>query len=216
MSANSIFSFLEPKENKFFPLLNHVADNLVQASNLLVEFVSTPDHNKMERIYSDIHSLEHDSDDVTDNIFAELYNSFVTPFDREDIHSLCDAIDDTMDGINSSSKRIILYQFDTIPWKIVELCKLIQEDAQAISVAVSELKTIKKKSSIALAQYYKLHDIEHRGDEIYENFVKGLFESETNSIEVIKSKDIIQELEGTTDCAKNVGQIIRTIIVKYA
>ena len=86
----------------------------------------------------------------------------------------------------------------------------------SIQIAMRELKTISKKPVLALEQCGILHDLEHQADDMYERFVTDLFKEETNSIELIKNKEIMQELEKTTDKAKVVGKILKTIIVKYA
>lgn len=216
MSINSIFSFLLPKENKFFPQIQLMGDELVKASNLFVNLIKEPDKTKWHDTYVQIKASETFGDKIINTIFDELNNTFVSPFDREDIHELCETLDDVMDFINSSSKRVALYQPKLIPTKANRMAEIINEGCLAIQIALAELKTINKKPAVALEQCGKLHDLEHEGDDVYELFVKELFEEEQNSIELIKTKEIMQEMEKTTDKANAVGKILKTIIVKYA
>lgn len=216
MAINSIFSFLTPKDSKFFPLMGNVGKTLVKTGELLMEFIQCKDQEGKADLYKKIKSLETESDILTDTIFVELNKTFITPFDREDIHELCETMDDILDGINSSSKRVLLYHPKMIPEQTVEMCQIVFECCQAVQIAVNELKTINKKPTVALQQCQRLHDLEQRGDELYENFIKHFFDMEDDTKELIKNKEIMQDLERTTDIAKAVGKIIKTIIVKYA
>lgn len=216
MPTNTIFSFLTPKENKFYPLINEVGDTLAATADVLIEFVQCQDKDQKAEFYHQIKAYETKSDVLTDNIFKELNETFITPFDREDIHELCETMDDMLDAINSSSKRILLFQPKTIPAEVIEMCYIIQKGTISVRTAVYELKTVTKKPQKALEQCNILHDLESEGDELYENFIKVLFESTDDSIELVKLKEIMQDLERTTDIAKSIGKIIKTIIVKYA
>lgn len=216
MAINSIFSFFTPKENKFFPLIDEVGKTLVNTGETLMEFIQSKDNESKTALYKKIKSFESASDKLTDTIFVELNKTFITPFDREDIHELCEAMDDILDGINSSSKRVLLYQPKLLPEQTIEMCRIILDCCYAVQVAVGELKTINKKPAVALQQCQKLHDLEQKGDELYENFIRQFFEMEEDTKELIKNKEIMQDLERTTDIAKAVGKIIKTIIVKYA
>ena len=216
MNKNSIFSFLLPKENKFFPLINQVGELNYSASISLNKFIKSKHKDQMQDLYFEIKAFEREADDLLNIIYEELNVTFITPFDREDIHELCERLDDTLDNINSASKRVLLFQPKKISDSTFELCKIIGECCLAILTALKELKTINKKPEVALAQCEKLHLLEREADEVYEQYVKHLFEYETDSIELFKMKEIMQELERTTDAANAVGKVIKTIIVKYA
>lgn len=216
MSINSIFSPLKPKENKFFPMINKIGELLAKAAKEQANLIKNPTFEEMENDYKTIKECEKESDEQIAIIYEELNKSFITPFDREDIHSLCETVDDTLDFINSTSKRILLFRPKHIPEVSVRMTEIISECCDAINISLHELKTINKKPELALKQCELLHDLEQEADEIYENFVKKLFEEETDTKEIIKNKEIVQHMERTTDMAKHVGKIIKTIIVKYA
>lgn len=216
MSLNRIFAALLPKEEKFFPEYKQMGNRLVQAADLFTEMVSTTNHDKQVELYTKIKAIETECDNIIQSIFEQLNDAFVAPFDREDMRQLCDDLDDVMDYINASAKRLLLYQPKTIPNKTMHMAEIILEDAKAIEVACGELETMCKKPDIVLGQCSKLHDLEHEGDDVYDNFVKELFETESDTKELIKIKEIMHNMEEATDCAHHVSKTLRTIIVKYA
>ena len=213
---NSFFSRFTPKEPKFFPLLKQLSVVLSDASTLLVESLQHDLPAERAAHYKKIKDKEREGDKITHRIHDELSTTFITPFDREDIHALASCMDDVIDGINSCYKRIAIYNPHPISESGKELSRLIQEEAIIISKAMDELETFRKKPA-ALREYCtKLHDIENQADDVYEFFIKKLFEEEKDCIELIKIKEIMHELEKTTDAAEHVGKILKSFIVKYA
>lgn len=213
---NSFFSNFTPKEPKFFPILKDMADVIVVASELMIECVQNNNHEKAIEYYKKIKEQEKKGDKLSNKIFDELNSTFITPFDREDIHHLAEKLDDVTDYINSSAKRIVLYNPKELPASAVEVAKLINEGGKCIVKAVAELDSLSKKPD-TIKQYCKeLKVVENKADDVYENFLIDLFENQKDAIEVIKLKEIMSELEKATDAAEHVGKIIKTIIVKYA
>lgn len=213
---NSFFSRFTPNEPKFFPLLKQLSEVLSDSSALLVE--SLHHHLPAERAeyYKQIKDLERDGDKLTHSIFDQLGTTFITPFDREDIHDLASCMDDVIDGINSCAKRITIYNPRPISESGKELSRLIQEETVYIAKAMDELETFRKNPTPLRACCTKLHDIENQADDVYEFFITRLFEEEKDCIELIKIKEIMHELEKTTDAAEHVGKILKNLIVKYA
>jgi len=109
MKLDKIFGFLVPKDRKFFPLFNEAADNLVLASELLIKLIREADLNKRLDYMKAIKDAEHVGDDLTRKLMDELNGTFITPFDREDIHELISKMDGVVDYINSTSKKIHFY-----------------------------------------------------------------------------------------------------------
>lgn len=213
---NSFFSRFTPKEPKFFPLLKQLSEILSASSSILVESLRHDSPTERANYYKLIKDKEREGDKLTHLIFDELGTTFITPFDREDIHDLASSIDDVIDGINSSAKRITIYNPRSISDSGKELSLLIQQEAHYISKAMDELETFRKKPTTLRDYCTKLHDIENQADDVYELFITKLFEEEKDSIELIKIKEIMHELEKTTDAAEHVGKILRNLIVKYA
>jgi len=213
---NNLFDKFVPKEPKFFPILKEMAEVILVASDLITECVQNSDHETTIEYYKKIKEQEKKGDVLSAKIFDELNSTFITPFDREDIHHLADRLDDVTDYINSCAKRIVLYNPKQMPKEAVELAMLIKEGAIYITKAVDELDVMKKQSKKIKEYCVELHNIENRADDIYENFLIELFAKEKDAIEVIKLKEIMYELEKATDAAEYVGKIIKTIIVKYS
>ena len=213
---NNFFDKFVPKEPKFFPILKEMADVILVASDLIIECVQKDDHESAVEFYKKIKEQEKKGDALSVKIFDELNSTFITPFDREDIHHLADRLDDVTDYINSCAKRIVLYNPKQLPKEAIDLALLIKEGAVCIGKAVDELNVMKKNSKKIKEYCVELHNIENNADDVYENFLIQLFENEKDAVEIIKLKEIMYELEKATDAAEYVGKIIKTIIVKYA
>lgn len=134
-----ILQYLLPKDRKFFPLFKQATENLVKGSKLLVELVNAPVEKRRDLI-KEIEHVEHIGDNITHMIFNELGRNFITPFDREDIHALTSSIDDVLDLIQGSAKRIELYKVTVISEPMVLLSDIILKGAIELNVAVLNLE----------------------------------------------------------------------------
>jgi len=213
---NSVFNRFIPKGGDFFPVFKELAKVILTASDTLIECTKTASHEEHARYYRIIKDYERQGDKLSHKIFDELNRSFITPFDREDIHELAMFMDDVLDGINSSAKRLALYKPKTMPESAAQLAALVRQAADCLAIITDQLETLKKRSAVVADCCTQLHDIENKADDIYDFFVMKLFEEEKDSLELIKLKEILNEMEKTTDIAEYVGKIVSTIIVKYA
>ena len=213
---NSFFTRFMPKEPKFYGLLKQMAEVSSQAAVLMIECVKSTQYEEMVEYAKKIKAYEKTGDNTLVQIFDDLNTTFITPFDREDIHDLANCLDDVMDRINSSAKKIVLYRPKNIPESAAKLAHCVSEAADIVLNAVTELSNVRKNAKNIKELCNHLHDIENNADEVYEEFLSNLFANEKDNIEVIKLKEIMRELENATDAAEGVGKIIKTIIVKYA
>ncbi|HCO67874.1 MAG TPA: DUF47 domain-containing protein [Dysgonomonas sp.] len=213
---NNLFDRFKPKENKFIQLLHQMSGVIVEASDLIIQCVQASSHEESVEFYKKIKDQERKADSIQNQIFEELNNTFITPFDREDINNMSSTMDDVMDLINSCAKRIMLYNPKVIPQSAVELARFVRESAGYMSLAVEELDTFKKRPAQIKEYTNQLGVVEKKADDVYEHFLIDLFENENDAIEVIKLKDILHELERATDAAEAVGKIIKTVIIKYS
>ena len=193
-----------------------MSDVMLVASDLIIECVQNHDHELAIDYYRRIKEQEKKGDVLSTRIFNDLNGSFLTPFDKEDINKLSNRLDDVIDYINSCAKRIVLYNPKNLPESAIELARLVREDVICIGKALSELETLKKESNKVRDYCLELHEIENRADDVYENFLIELFEKEKNSIEIIKVKEIMYELEKAANASDYVGKSLKTILVKYA
>src|SRR4051812_35135605 len=129
----NIFQFLLPQDKKFFPLFEKASGNLLHISKVLVEMVNAPTPEKRRELIKEIERLEHVGDSVTHEIFNELSANFITPFDREDIHELVSSVDDIVDYIHGSAKRIDLYKIEEMPPQVSKLAELILSGSEELN-----------------------------------------------------------------------------------
>lgn len=213
MLVDRIVQFLLPKDRKFFPLFERASGNLVTISGVLVEMVNSTNHDKRVELIKEIERLEHVGDSITHEIFHELSSTFITPFDREDIHFLASAIDDVADFIHGSSKRIHLYKIGVISPSIIKLAELTQRSSEELHSAVVELKNMKNIMKIKEA-CVRVNSIENHADDVFNSAIAQLFEEEKDPIMIIKTKEILSVLETATDKCEDAANIIESLIVK--
>jgi predicted phosphate transport protein (TIGR00153 family) len=211
----NILSFLIPREKKFFPLFDKATENLVAISTLLEKMVNTNDPEQRKLMIREIERMEHHGDTICHEIFNELNSTFITPFDREDIHALNTALDDIIDYVHGSAKRIDLYQINELTPAIKKLSELILQASLELNVAVRELRNMKKPGKIKEA-CVRINSIENHADDIFDTAIARLFEEEKDAIKIIKMKEVLSNLETATDMCEDAANVIETIIVKYA
>ncbi|MDR0733465.1 MAG: DUF47 family protein [Dysgonamonadaceae bacterium] len=217
MKFNSILSVLTPKDGKFFPLLEETAEVLDRSATLLEElFSSNNDKEKIKDLCKAVKSEETNGDKVTGRIYKELNDTFITPFDREDISALADEMDDAIDAINRSAQKVLLFSPESLPPDVLQLARIIRKGTAEVLAAVRKLTEVKKSSEQVIAHVKKIKQLEEEADGVYEEGTSRLFKSEMRTLELMKLKEIIQELEKSANKINNVGKILKTIIVKYA
>ena len=211
----NFLDFFAPKDKQFFSLFEKATHNLKEVSKVLVEMVSSTVPEKRRTLIKEIERLEHIGDSITHDIFNELSANFITPFDREDIHQLGSAIDDVVDFIHGSAKRIELYKVSDPGASVIKLAELILKSAEELDNAVKELRNMKNLTKIKEA-CVRVNSIENHADDIFDMSVAQLFENEKNAIELIKMKEILSALETATDKCEDATNVIESILVKHA
>jgi uncharacterized protein len=210
-----ILQLLVPKDRKFFPLFQQATENLIKASKVLNEMVTTTVPEKRKELIKEIEHLEHTGDNITHMIFNELSRNFITPFDREDIHALTSAIDDVLDFIHGSSKRVELYRMETLDASVVKLAEIILKGSIELNVAVVNLKNMKDVTAIKEA-CVKINSLENEADDVFNRSIASLFETEKDAIQIIKIKELLSALETATDKCEDAANTIQSILIKYA
>lgn len=214
MSLNSIFQFLVPKDKKFFPLFEEASTNLIQLATLLHEAVNLP-LKEREVFFQKIDELEQRGEDLTRQTNLELSRNFITPFDREDIHSLVTSIDNVADNLHGAASRMRLYHVDKITKSIRKLTEINLEACQNIDTAVKELRNFKKVKIITDA-CSRINKLENKSDTVYNKAVFEIFENETDAKNIIKYKEVLSVLETATDKCKSVASVLESISVKHS
>jgi len=216
MSLNSIFQYFVPKDRKvFFPLFEQAASNVVAIATILVETVNSHSAEARDEYYKQIDKLENVGDELTHQIYLELGKNFITPFDREDMHSLATAIDDIADNIQGAANRMNLYKIEDFTVPIRKLADLILQASVDMEKAIRELKDLKNVRNIA-DSCIRINSIENQADYVFDRAVADLFLYEKDAITLIKYKEILATLENATDMCEDVANVMETILVKNA
>jgi len=214
MNLNSIFQFLVPKDTKFFPLFDQASNLLVVLAETLHEAVNLPKEER-EEYFKKIEELENKIEVVTHKTQLELSRNFITPFDREDIHSLIKAIDNVADNMHGAASRMRLYQVEKITKSIRKLTEINLEACQIIKVGVNELKDLKDHKVIK-ETCKRINKLESKADVVFDKAVADIFENESDAIKVIKYKEVLSALEMASDRCKSVSNVLEQISVKHS
>jgi predicted phosphate transport protein (TIGR00153 family) len=216
MKFNNILNIFTPKDAKILSMLEETAEILLKSAELLHELFASTEQEQIGGFCRLIKIEETNGDKVTGDIFKALNETFITPFDREDISALTDEMDDVIDIINRVAQKVMLFSPETFPPTTMEMAIVIKKGAAAIKAAVRELNNLKKSDEQIRIHIKDIKYFEEEADRIYEKGISALFRSEIRTIELIKLKDIIQEMEKAANRINSVGKILKTIVVKYA
>jgi len=215
MGINTFFQKLVPKDKKFFPMFESQAELIVQAAGKLNEIFLTSDPSIQADLCKGIKDLENQGDDIAHRIFDELDKTFITPFDREDIHQLTSTLDDVLDFINGTSQRIRLYKLKDFPAEFVQFSEVLMNGSNEIRNAVRELYNLKRPEMIRQA-CIRINEVENQADDLYHHVISDLFENEKDAIELIKKKEVLQTMERASDRMEDVADVLKTILIKLA
>lgn len=213
MSINSIFQFLVPKDKKFFPLFEQASNNLILLAETLHEAVNAPKAER-EIYFSKIEELEAVIEEITHKTHLELSRNFITPFDREDIHSLIKAIDNVADFMHGAASKMRLYQVEKITKSIRKLTEINLEACQLIGAGIKELKVMDNKAIKETCK--KINKLESKADTVFDKAVADIFENETDAKNIIKYKEVLSALESASDKCKSVSNVMEQISVKHS
>lgn len=213
MNLNTIIGIFVPKDRKFFDMFELASNNLVAIAGELKNLMKEHDAEKRSELVKKIHELENAGDSITHNLMIELSSNFITPFDREDIHSLATAMDDVADFIDASAKRIELYQIDVITEPMKQLADLVEQSVKELAVAIKEMRNMKNVVRVKEA-LVRINSIENHSDTIYNYAIAELFKTEKDAINLIKVREILEHLETATDRCEDVADVIESILIK--
>ncbi|MDR3009710.1 MAG: DUF47 family protein [Sphingobacterium sp.] len=215
MSLNSIFQYFVPKDKKFFPLFEQAGNNLIEMSKLLKDIVNSSNPEKKKELTRKVEDLEHKGDNITHQIHLELGKNFITPFDREDIHSLASSLDDVADFIHGAANRMDLYKVEKATEPMIEIADLLVEATEHVSKAIHELRDLKNIRNIT-DSCVRINSVENKADYIFDKAVADLFEFEKDAISLIKHKEVLSAMEDATDKCEDVANVLESILVKNA
>ncbi len=209
-----VFGFLLPKETSFFDLFDKQADYAVQAATHFVKMVA--DYKVDETEVGIMKEIEHLGDEVSRQIKDQLNNTFITPFDREDIHDLAKELDDIVDMLYTITKRLRVYKILSMERNLTEFARVIEMSVKGVSQAVKGLRDMKRSKEI-LKACIEVNNLENLGDRMRDDMLGELFEKYAKDpVAVIKWKDIYQDAETVLDVCEDVVHVVESILVKHA
>jgi len=201
---------LIPRETKFFRMFSEVSQNVTEGARLLQDILKSPANmgSRLDRLQE----IEHRGDDMTHSIITTLNQTFITPFDREDIHRLTSSLDDVLDFVNSAVVRLRLYRIDAPPPVAAELAGLIVQQSEELAKGVSLLE----QNQRVLEHCVEVHSLENEADRVSRSAIAELFDNEKNPIQLIKMKELYEVLETATDKAEDAANVLEAVALKSA
>jgi predicted phosphate transport protein (TIGR00153 family) len=203
-----MFSKLIPRDEKFFDLFDEIALRLVRAAKLQKQLFSEP--ARIGEHVAAIKTIEHEADVLTHDVITRLNKSFVTPFDREDIHELASRLDDVVDLIDGTARRAVMFRVTTVREPARQLADVIVRAADALEKAVVAIK----KPKIVIERGQEVKTLEEEGDAIYHAAVGKLFDGGEDPIEIMRWKELYDTLERTLDQCEDVANVLESIVLK--
>ena len=199
-----------PREEKFFELFVDDANNVLAGARLLLEFFRS--YDQRERLASQLRDLERKGDGLSHDIGHKLEHTFVTPFDREDIHQLISRLDDVLDFIEEVADTCILFKIEQPTPTASAQAEIIVQQCEELVRALEKLKGFKNVSP----HWIEIHRLENEGDRIARRAIADLFTDGTDAIHIIQWKDVYSLLEDTIDACEDAANVIERIVVKHA
>lgn len=203
------FAFL-PKEDEYFVLFSQMAGKIEEAASILNEMLAQ-NNGDFSAYTKRIKAVEHQCDDIAHQVTMKLNKSFITPFDREDIYTLCVALDDICDYVDAGARAIVMYDIHEFTDHFRSLAKIIFDLALEIRAAVLLLK----KPNGINKHFVEIHRLENDADDVYFRAIGELFKQTSDPIAIIKWKELYEILENATDRCESVANIIESIVLKH-
>ena len=199
---------LTPVDTVFFDLLTRSAANLVDGARLLAEMLN--DENDRADLAREMREAEHRGDDLTHEIIRRVNSTFVTPLDREDLYRLAAGLDDVLDFMDAAVDSVLLYEIGSLPAGVADLIDAISRASHLTAEAMPRLRAM-----TGLEDYWiEINRLENVGDQIYRKLVATLFNGTTDTLTVMKLKEVIDQLEAALDALERVANIVEQIAVK--
>jgi hypothetical protein len=206
-----ILSWLIPQEKHFFDMIEQQSKNVLEGVNALVNMLEH--YYEIDKKREKIKQIENDGDKMVHDIFSELNKTFITPIDREDICKLTSSLDDILDNLEAVSERLIIYEIKKPPQYMLEFAKILQKTTLNVNEGINLLRNFKEAKQIR-AYCKEINTLENEGDILLRKATADLFKKK-DPIEIIKIKELYENLEAAIDRCEDVADVIGDILVKY-
>jgi uncharacterized protein len=199
-----------PRDDNFFEMFNALAENIHQGSQVFLEMFRKDDG--AEKYAERIKDIEHAGDNLTHTLLTRLNQSFVTPFDREDIQALSSRIDDVLDLIDAAASRMVTYKIAHVRAGVADLAQVLYDATREVVVVVKALD----KHDGVLEKCIEINRLENESDRLSRILIARLFDEEKDPVQIIKWKEIIEVIEAAVDKCEDVANVIETVTLKNA
>jgi hypothetical protein len=201
---------LIPREDRFFDDFVTLAEQIRRGAGILEEMLA-PDHPIWDKA-DEVKEVEHKCDFITHEIIQRLHRTFVTPLDREDIHTLARSLDDVIDAIDATAAVVRLYHITVVRPDAREIGRLVTMSCEQV---VTAMKALERRHGVA-EPAVEINRLENEADRAHQNAVRRLFEEERDPIAIMKWKEILDFLEAATDRCEDVANVLEGVVVKHA
>ena len=199
---------LIPRDEKFYDLFIKDAENLLEGARKLEAMVGS--YDRLDERIAEIQAIEKRGDQLDDEIMARLERSFITPFDREDIHALVNYLDDVVDGIQAAAETFVIYGIAKPTEEARQMVGILAGEAVQLLEALTKLERGKDVSP----HLETIHDLEHQADGLSRAAIGQLFRGGMDALEVIKFRDLYQTLENAIDAAEDAAEVMERVLSK--
>lgn len=203
---------LLPQETSFFDFFEKHTKLSLEACRELDAVAGTPADLLVRS--QRIKELEHAADDITHECIEALHRTFITPIDRADIHRLMKRLDDIIDSVDSVTSRMVLYEITETRPEMKQFTEVLIRATTEIDGAIAHFRHLNRDSDAINNHCRMIYDAENQGDQILRSALQRLFKTETNSIHVIKWKEIFERLERATDRCEEVANIVQGVVIE--
>jgi uncharacterized protein len=200
-----------PRDDRFYTMFEAAAKNLATGATILREQIGSGVDDR-PGVAARMRDTEHAGDDITHEIFSTVNTTFVTPFDREDIYQLAGRIDDILDHLDAAADLIVLYRPAELPAEVGAQVDVLVRAAELTAGAMARLRTPQ-----SLSEYWiEINRLENEADQVHRRLLATLFSGMYEPMEVLKLKDVVEELEAAADAFEHLAHAVQTIAAKEA
>jgi len=203
---------LIPREAKFFEMFAEITSNVIEGAKVLSDLLSNWDYERLGETAQRMRDIEHRGDEMTHQLLIKLNQTFITPFDREDIHLLASSLDDVLDFIYGATNRLVTYKITQPSPSAKVLAAIILKQAQELGKAVSLIQ----KNHALLGHCVEVNRLENEADQVAQEAIGRLFDGGYDPITLIKLKELLEIQEEATDKAEDAANVLETVVLKSA
>lgn len=202
---------LFPRNEEFFDLFDESAARIVEVAKAFQALLKDPQHFRENA--RAVKEIEHQADRVTHRALEMLYQTYITPIDREDVHALVTRLDDVVDYIDACAQRFVMFGIERVPEELVAQAQVLVLMTERLQLSIRGLRDMKKVAAMK-ESLIELSKLENEGDQIFRQVLAKLIATEKDPVKLIVMKELHEITEAALDKCSSVGHVIEAIILK--